>query len=180
MEQQHSRSLTRREAIKRGAAFGAGVVWAVPTVQAIGMSRAFASETSPDTDCIYYAIKIEQKKDGDGNVISGYVCEPISEGGAQCFDPDDFFAEVLPGGCDRVQSASVDPDENGDDWVITLKPGCEFVENESYVQIKAGSGPTACSDGDPVEAPSGTYTFSNDTDPAISHIEAIICCNPNG
>ena len=39
--------LTRREALKRGAVIAGGLVWATPVVQAVGMSRAYANDTSP-------------------------------------------------------------------------------------------------------------------------------------
>ena len=44
--------LTRREALKRGAGFVGAVAWAAPVVQLVGMSPAFAAQTSPvATDC---------------------------------------------------------------------------------------------------------------------------------
>ena len=41
------RGLTRREALKRGAVLGAGVIWATPVVQSLAMSPAMAQTTSP-------------------------------------------------------------------------------------------------------------------------------------
>lgn len=41
------RGLTRREALKRGAVLGAGVIWATPVVQSLAMSPALAQTTSP-------------------------------------------------------------------------------------------------------------------------------------
>jgi hypothetical protein len=38
--------LTRREILRRGAGVGAAVIWAVPVVQSVGLTRALASQTS--------------------------------------------------------------------------------------------------------------------------------------
>jgi hypothetical protein len=53
--------LTRREILKRGAAFGGALVWATPVVQVMGMSSAHARPVSPG--CIRYCLKWET----DGN-----------------------------------------------------------------------------------------------------------------
>ena len=47
--------LTRREALKRGVAFGGALLWATPAVQAVGMSRALATETSGN--CRIYCLR---------------------------------------------------------------------------------------------------------------------------
>jgi hypothetical protein len=185
MEQQHSRPLTRREAIKRGAAFGAGVVWAVPTVQAIGMSRAFASETSPDTDCIYYAIKIEQEKDGD--VVIGADCDDIAgqiaTPPAKCITTPNFtLGTVLAGGCDLIDKTKQVVDD-GADWVIILPPGCRFVDDTTFLQVKTSTSCFAVAPASIQYLSTGNrYVFTNPTVTGqdISHIEGIICCSPNG
>ncbi len=43
--------MDRRDALKRGAALGGAVAWAIPTVQAVGMTSAFAQFTSPIAGC---------------------------------------------------------------------------------------------------------------------------------
>jgi hypothetical protein len=53
--------LTRRDILKRGAAFGGALMWATPVVQVVGMSPAHARPVSPG--CIRYCIKWET----DGN-----------------------------------------------------------------------------------------------------------------
>lgn len=53
--------LTRRDILKRGAAFGGALMWATPVVQVMGMSPAHARPVSPG--CIRYCIKWET----DGN-----------------------------------------------------------------------------------------------------------------
>ena len=49
--------VTRREALKRGAVFGGALLWTTPAIQAIGISRAVAQETSGP--CTTYCIKFE-------------------------------------------------------------------------------------------------------------------------
>lgn len=39
--------ISRRELLKKGAVLGGSVLWMTPAVQVVGMSRAFAQETSP-------------------------------------------------------------------------------------------------------------------------------------
>lgn len=57
MSDNQSTAITRRDALKRGAVIGGALVWATPVVQAVGMGRAFARETSPG--CIRYCLKWE-------------------------------------------------------------------------------------------------------------------------
>ena len=39
--------ITRRQALKRGLAIGAGLVWATPSLQVVNMSKAYAQVPSP-------------------------------------------------------------------------------------------------------------------------------------
>ncbi len=48
-------TITRRELLKKGALVGGTALWVTPVVQVVGMSRAFAKETSPG--CIRYCLK---------------------------------------------------------------------------------------------------------------------------
>jgi hypothetical protein len=50
-------SITRREALRRGAVVGGAVLWASPTVQTLGMGRALAAQ--PSGGCAYYAVKYD-------------------------------------------------------------------------------------------------------------------------
>lgn len=47
--QNEATALSRRDALKRGLVVGGAMVWAVPTVQALGMSAAHADEPSGKT-----------------------------------------------------------------------------------------------------------------------------------
>ena len=57
MSDSQNKTMTRREALKRGAVITGTLVWATPVVQAVGMGRAFAREPSPG--CIRYCLKWE-------------------------------------------------------------------------------------------------------------------------
>lgn len=51
--------ITRRTALKRGAAFAGATAWAIPTIQIVGMSRAFAQVVSEDgPDAAHWSVRI--------------------------------------------------------------------------------------------------------------------------
>lgn len=164
--------LSRRDVLKRGAVLGGSLIWAVPTIQAIGMSAAFANETSPVCN-VYFAAKIGQEDDGP------VVCVSIHNQGAgpgKCLDVAEIASDngftVSDGACDRVESFS-SPDE--DNWTVTLAEGCQLWD--AAVGIKTGGG-NEC-----VPAPNWSYDSTTRTitfdrpDQAISHVEFIFCCS---
>lgn len=165
--------VSRREALKRGAAVGVGVLWATPAVQAVSMVRSAAAAASPPPeDPVYYAIKIEE----------GGKCEDIwdqigrdtdpSRPKGKCLTPNAGPFAVVPGGCGKVAGSSTG---NGE-WAIELEAGCEIVGDNSLLLIKAG---TDCVSASPSRDGQKWYfknPASNGKD--ISHIEMVICCRP--
>ncbi len=120
--------LTRREALKRGAAVGGAMLWASPVVQTIGMSRAAAAATSPVetnlsfiallavcdgvTHFIKYEIDEAAWESSPGNtpgcVLPAY--DQKSHGGtlgfsASAVDSDGCVTIGIPGSCTVVWSA---------------------------------------------------------------------------
>lgn len=167
---QEQPGISRREALKRGAALGGSLIWAVPTIQAIGMSPAFAQEASPRCE-VYYAAKIEV----DDEVV---VCTDIfnqSAGPGKCLDVTGIASgggfAVSSGGCSKITATSTN---DGEDWTVTLGEGCQLWD--AAVGIKSGGGPTC------VGSPLWEYNHSTRTitfrKPAqdISHVEFIFCC----
>lgn len=163
-----SREISRREALKRGATVGVGVLWATPAVQAVSMMRSAAAATSPPPDDpVYFAVKIEE----------GGKCEDIWDqvGGttpAKCLTPNGGALAVVPGGCDKVVDAKTPDDAR---WVIELAAGCVLLE--SSLMTKAGQDCLPANgrrDGQ-------KWYFSNPTSNGkeISHIEFVICCERN-
>lgn len=164
--------LSRREVLKRGAALGGSLIWAAPTVQAIGMSPAFAQDASPRCN-VYYAVKIDPTAEGG--------CEDIyaQRGGpGKCLDVVGTASgagfTVSPGGCGRIAGMNT----AGDDWTVTLAAGCQLWDDA--VGIKTGGG-SACL-GSPTwdyDAATRTITFFTPGGPGsgISHVEFIFCCS---
>jgi hypothetical protein len=62
MDGSNARPLTRRETLKRGAAFGGALLWSVPTVQTLTMAAAHAQAPSPGPndgpDISYIALNV--------------------------------------------------------------------------------------------------------------------------
>lgn len=158
-------SISRRDALKRGALIGAGAVWATPVIQSIGMSRAFAAAVSDD-GAVYYALKIE----GDG-------CEDISgqispHGTGQCLDVD---AAVIPisGGCGSVVDViDVAEDNDPTPWQIVLTEGCYPIA----ISRKSSTNCDSISIDDAWDEGTRTVTVEH-SDHAISHVEMVICCS---
>ena len=177
--------LTRREALKRGAAFGGALLWATPVVQAIGMSRALAEGTSGN--CKTYCIKFEftggdddlsgswsELGNGRGNCL---VCPTGVENGSL---PASFFSGFQVTG-DRKTGV-----------YVRYPNTCALVKTDSSpdelaqgnVAAKCGTGLNRCNYQDPIETPVGNTTEIK-VEPcgplnkaAISHIEMIIRCCP--
>lgn len=167
--------VSRREALKRGAAVGVGVLWATPAVQAVSMVRSAAAAASPPPeDAVYYGIKIED----------GGKCEEIwdqigrdkdaSRPKGKCLTPNAGSFAVVPGGCGKVVSTKT-PDDG--EWVIELAAGCEIVGDDGYVLIKAGQ--DCIADSGRRDGQKWYFESPTSNGKGISHIEFVVCCRPN-
>ena len=63
--------LTRRQALKRGAAVGGAMLWATPAIQTIGMSKALAASPSCTCDLV---LKIECEAGDTDHIIYMTAC----------------------------------------------------------------------------------------------------------
>ena len=71
----HPSSISRRNALKRGAAIAGAAAWAIPTMQIVGMNRAFAQAVSNDgPDAAHWGVRIADISCTDG-VIDTIVVE---------------------------------------------------------------------------------------------------------
>lgn len=62
-------AVTRRTALKRGAALAGATAWAIPTMQIVGMSRAVAQAVSADgPDAAHWSVRIADVVCDDGLV----------------------------------------------------------------------------------------------------------------
>jgi hypothetical protein len=92
------KGVSRRDALKKGAAVGGALLWATPVVQTIGMTRAYAAGVSgsgEEAGPSYIALNV----DCGGRRSTGYSIK--YEG---CTAPDDCF-ETDPGrtpGCEGL------------------------------------------------------------------------------
>jgi hypothetical protein len=168
--------ISRREALKRGATIGAGVLWATPAVQAVSMVRSAAAAASPPPNGFtYYAVKIEPGTCEDIWDQQGNDLDPDAPPG-HCLTPNGGSLVVVPGGCSKVAAFSA-TDDDKTDWTVTLAAGCEIIKDDMYILTKAGRGCVK----DAPDAQSGqTYTFENPAPngKGISHLEFVICCRP--
>jgi hypothetical protein len=176
--------LTRREMLKRGAIFGGALVWATPVVQTVGMSRAYASHTSPPQCDVIRAVKIEiletetspcggVRRPASG-IAAEYCCEDISNqqvpvGPGQCLAVTE---DAEANGCDHIAAVNFVSEFT---WEITFDEDCFYLDGA--IELKAGAGacevPNASYDSD-----TRTLTISKPsaTAPAISHVEIVFCC----
>jgi hypothetical protein len=166
--------LSRKEFLKRGAVLGGSLIWAAPAIQAIGMSAAFANETSPVCN-VYFAAKIGQEGGSTGPV----ECLDISDqepGPGKCLDVAGIASgagfTVSEGACIRVDSWT-NPEDG--DWTVTLVEGCQLWDAAVGIKSSGGS--------DCVPAPTWEYDPTTRTitfdrpEQAISHVEFIFCCS---
>ncbi|NND13645.1 MAG: hypothetical protein HKO10_06755 [Acidimicrobiia bacterium] len=62
-------AISRRTALKRGAALAGATAWAIPTIQIVGMSRAFAQAVSADgPDAAHWSVRIADVVCNDGAI----------------------------------------------------------------------------------------------------------------
>ncbi len=172
MEDTPREEISRREALKRGAKIGVGVLWATPAVQAVSMVRSAAAATSPPPDePVYYGVKVEE---GVCEDIWDQIGRDTSDGAptGHCLTPNKGDLAVIPGGCGKVTIISTDEDEN---WVIELAEGCEIVADECLILTKAG---TECLKDPAFRRDGQRYYFFNPASngKGISHVEFVICC----
>ncbi|MBT8206896.1 MAG: hypothetical protein HKN07_05250 [Acidimicrobiia bacterium] len=157
-------SITRRDALKRGALIGVGAVWATPVIQSIGMSRAFATVVS-DPDATYYAIKIEQ-----GGCEDIYNQTGVPSGG-QCLDVD-VSVTPISGGCSSIVNlVDVADDNDPTPWKIELADGCYPIT----IARKSSTDCDVISLDDAWDSGTQTITVEHSSH-AISHVEVVICC----
>lgn len=179
--------LTRREALKRGAALGGMLLWITPAVQAVGMSRALAQETSGP--CTTYCIKFEFT--GSDNDLNG-TWGPLgsSQGQGNCFTcPADAQNGSLPAGF--FDDFEIVSGSRTSSVKIRFPNTCSLAETDSTpdelnpgnVAAKCGQGAESCNyqSPTPVPGPDGTTeidVLACTNGRAISHIELIIrCCS---
>jgi len=167
--------INRREALKRGAIVGASVLWVTPAVQGVSMLRSAAAAASPPpprAKC--FAVKIEE--DGCEDIWDqiGSDTNPRAPQG-HCLTPNAGDLAIMPGGCRAVRDFEAGDD--GEDWTVTLAPGCEILNEKGYVMIKAGK---ECIASAPTSRNGQTWTFANPArnGKGISNIQFVICCEP--
>jgi hypothetical protein len=146
--QSEPRSISRRDAIKKGALVGGALVWATPVVQTIGMKAPLAQETSPlDPDISYIGMAVVC--DDGTSVTTGYIIKFEGCTDGDCFDPDpgnfpvcDGFPPEpagVPADGDGLGFTATGPREDGS-VLITVPDGCEVTSSV----IKGGQ---CCADG---------------------------------
>ena len=136
--------ISRRDALKRGAVAGGAVLWVSPIVQNIGISKAWATHTSPhladikDISFIAFLFDCGTTRYGVKLDFTGltYTCGPLpgpttsgNDCGVQndgtesngCLSPQHFTVTVVSENVVRV----------------TLAAGCTFVQGQAFA--KCGS-----------------------------------------
>ena len=69
-----NRGITRRDALKRGAALTSALAWATPIVQVVGMRPALAHTPSPDL-CHFHLVPSDPTADPICIEVDDSVCE---------------------------------------------------------------------------------------------------------
>ena len=152
-------NIDRRTALKKIAKVG-GVVWAVPVVQTLNMRAASAQTASPRTEC--YCVEwrpSDRPQCGE---------QPSGRGTCGICPPD-----TVAGGCDPGHfTVSLG---SGGSWVVTMGPGCTFLDGVAYSKCSA---PAICEPA--AVGPSATtatfFACSDQPNHAIHHIEFVFCC----
>jgi hypothetical protein len=142
-------SITRREALRRGAVVGGAVLWASPTVQTLGMGRALAAQ--PSGGCVLYAVKYEAGQGwtelghGKGNCMqlpSGVVdtVPGLMRKAPVSGSPETGMTVTLPAGCTVYDSAdSGTPDELTGRSGVWVKCGSMKHEACNFQSVPAGA-----------------------------------------
>lgn len=176
--------ISRRKALRRLGAAGA-LVWTVPAIQTIGMSKALAQTrpgSAPPPGC------------GNARVSLGGGCglpnfDSGGCGGQSCLSGANPSG---PSACDSIVSSGA---ANGADWVICLAAGCQVQE---LSMAAAGScwdapGSPTCQGNNPnldtwsgfsvngscvtVHRPTFVNTGGQVVSVNISHVDLVICCD---
>ncbi len=148
MSDSETQGITRRDLLKRGAALGGAVAWAVPVVNTLGMGRAFASTASPvGKDISYIGINVTD----------------CSVNGAPFFAKwEDGDWEDKPGTapeCVEKDALAPGVDSGGKGFMVSWSGGAcadlfvpaEYESCTVTVWVKAGSGQST-------DGPCNTYT----------------------
>ncbi len=159
--------ISRREALKRGAVFGGALVWATPVIQTVGMTPAFAQNTSPVDECedfVFWRAKANWDEDE-----GAFIWEPDPGVGANDCDPCDDADGVDGSSFLDVENVVLNDDGEPDTAEVVVTGGdCEILgiftkeANDCHTGVIAGGGQSA--------------TVGNPGSPAISHIEVCIKC----
>jgi hypothetical protein len=166
--------ISRRDALKRGAAIGAGVLWATPAVQVVSMARsaaAAASPVPPKAEC--YAVAISDRgRCYDIWDQEGRDSNPDSH---KCLTPSAHY-DVQRGGCYKIKHIKVPDGDHHDDhkggWYITLCDGCVVVAAKGKTRY-------GCVDVE-FRQRDQSFAFPSHTPGGkrILRLELIICCRP--
>ena len=139
-------TLTRREALRRGAIVGGSLLWTTPVLQTIGMSRANAQVPSPRPvghDISYIALNVTCR---EGQVAVAYTIKYEGCQGADCFesDPGNFPA---CGGVFTPTGTPVDGDDLGFTTTGPDASGCVTINVPADCLVTASAikgGPDCC------------------------------------
>lgn len=176
--------ISRRKALRRLGAAGA-LVWTVPAIQTIGMSKALAQPapgSAPPQGCGNARVSL-----GGGCALPNF--NPAAGcGGQSCLSGANPSG---PSGCGSIVSASA---SDGADWVICLAAGCQVQE---LSMAAAGScwdapGSPTCQGNNPhldtwsgftvsgncvtVRRPTFVNRGGQTVQVNISHVDLVICC----
>lgn len=167
--------ITRRQALRRGAALGGALLWTAPTVQTLGMGRAMAA--SPSGVCILYCVKYDvgsgwtEVGNGQGNCL---VCPSVAVDGL----PPDIGQASVSGDAETVLNVTLPPGCSVFDSTATGTP--DELAGPSGVWVKCGSSRhgQAChfQSVDPGATAFSVSPCANGK--GISHFELVIECCP--
>jgi hypothetical protein len=176
--------ISRRKALRRLGAAGA-LVWTVPAIQTIRMSRAMAQTppgSAPPPGCGNARVSL-----GGGCALPNFNAS-AGCGGQSCLSGANQDA---PSACGSIVSATAN---DGADWVICLAEGCRV---QALSMAAAGScwnsvGGPSCQGSNPhvttwsgysvsgscvtVHRPTFVNTPGQTVQVDISHVDLVICC----
>lgn len=169
------RGMDRRDVLRRSAILGGGLVWTVPTVQAI-MPSAFAQEGSfPQEElCLLYAVKI------DFDPETGAITE-VNDGpefiaaAFDCLSPGEL-EQVHQGGSLFITSAIVNPGATEEETTMVVELDSQARDIRGW--SKAGQG---CTEVVPdLVNPRAIVTFAKGSDGRALSNGQLLFCVPQG
>ncbi len=187
---QENPGISRREVLKRGAALGGSLIWAVPTIQTIGMSAASAQDASP-TCRNRYRVKWDPIEELDEFEPGDYALGSWSTGTFFCVTTGGELPSAstltglgLPGSLKVIAGTGAAAGYYGIELDLS-GTDCTYNPDDGAQAKCASAG--ACPDGQPCEdavwdAINQTLRFEpcycNSTGKYhnVSHIEVILCC----